>query len=156
MADTSNLLIVYHSQSGSTERMAESVIAGARHPDVAGVDVRVRPALEANAEDLLWCDGFLLGTPENFGYMSGAMKLFLDRVFYPVEGKIDGKPFAMFVRAGNDGSGAISSIRRILNGLSVREVQEPVLIAGDFDESRLADCEELGLTMAAGLEAGVF
>ena len=136
--------------------MADAVIAGANSDDVDDVEVRVRSALEADADDLLWCDGFLLGTPENFGYMSGAMKYFLDRVFYPCENKINGKPFALFVRAGNDGSGAISSMRRILAGLAVREVQEPVLIAGEFDAERLADCEELGLTMAAGLEAGIF
>ena len=136
--------------------MAEAVIRGARNPDVENVDVRARPALEADASDLLWCDGFILGTPENFGYMSGAMKHFLDRVFYPCENKVNGKPWAMFVRAGNDGTGTIASIRRILKGLAVKEVQEPVLIAGEFDDSRLAECEELGLTMAAGLEAGVF
>ncbi len=136
--------------------MADAVIAGATHQDVAGVDVRVKSALDADADDLLWADGFILGTPENFGYMSGAMKYFLDRVYYPCENKINGRPYALFVRAGNDGSGAISSLRRILTGLAVREVQEPVLIAGEFDESRLAECEELGLTLAAGLEAGVF
>lgn len=136
--------------------MMEAVAAGARHDDVDGVEVRVCSALDATSEDLLWCDGFILGTPENFGYMSGAMKYFLDRVYYACEGKVNGKPYALFVRAGNDGSGAISSVRRILTGLAVREVQEPVLIAGEFDESRLADCEELGLTLAAGLEAGVF
>ncbi len=136
--------------------MADAVIRGAQHPDIEGVEVRALSALEAGADDLLWCDGFILGTPENFGYMSGAMKYFLDRVFYPCENKVSGKPFAMFVRAGNDGTGAISSIRRILTGLAVKEAQEPVLIAGDFDEARLAECEELGMTMAAGLEAGVF
>ena len=136
--------------------MAEAVLRGARSPDVDGVQVRAKSPLEADAEDLLWADGFILGTPENFGYMSGAMKYFLDRVFYPCENRINGKPWAMFVRAGNDGSGAISSVRRILTGLAVREVQDPVLIAGEFDETRLAECEELGLTMAAGLEAGVF
>jgi len=151
-----HLLIVFHTQSGTTSRMADAVIAGANSDDVDDVEVRVRSALEADADDLLWCDGFLLGTPENFGYMSGAMKYFLDRVFYLCENKINGKPFALFIRAGNDGSGAISSMRRILGGLAVREVQEPVLIAGEFDAARLADCEELGLTMAAGLEAGVF
>ena len=151
-----HLLIVFHSQSGTTGRMADAVIRGARNPDVEGVEVRTRPALEATADDLLWCDGFILGTPENFGYMSGAMKYFLDRAFYACENQVNGKPWAMFVRAGNDGTGAISSIRRILTGLAVKEVQEPVLIAGDFEEARLAECEELGLTMAAGLEAGVF
>lgn len=151
-----NLLIVYHSQSGTTSQMADAVVAGARSEDVHNVEVRVRPALEADADDLLWCDGFLLGTPENFGYMSGAMKYFLDRSYYPCEGKINGKPYALFVRAGNDGSGAISSMRRILTGLAVREVQEPVLIAGEFDEHRLVECTELGLTLAAGLEAEIF
>ena len=136
--------------------MAEAVIGGARNSDIDGVDVRVKSALEATSEDLLWADAFILGTPENFGYMSGALKYFLDRVYYECEGKISGKAFALFVRAGNDGSGAITSIRRILSGLSVKEVQEPILIAGEFDETRLADCEELGLTLAAGLEAGIF
>jgi multimeric flavodoxin WrbA len=136
--------------------MAAAVIRGAESPDVKDVEVRAKTALEADAEDLLWADGFILGTPENFGYMSGAMKYFLDRIYYQCEDRVSGKPWAMFVRAGNDGTGAISSIRRILTGLAVREVQEPVLIAGDFDESRLAACEELGLTMAAGLEAGIF
>lgn len=88
--------------------------------------------------------------------MSGAMKYFLDRIYYEVIERVNAKPFALFVRAGNDGSGAIASLRRILTGLAVREVQEPVLIVGDFDESRLDECEELGLTIAAGLEAGVF
>ena len=151
-----HLLIVFHTQSGTTSRMADAVIRGASSPDVEGVDVRAVTALEADAEDLLWADAFILGSPENFGYMSGAMKYFLDRVFYACVDKVNGRPYALFVRAGNDGSGAIASMRRILSGLAVREVQEPVLIAGDFDESRLSECEELGLTMAAGLEAGVF
>lgn len=151
-----HLLIVYHTQSGTTSRMAEAVIRGANSPDVDDVDVRVKSALEANADDLLWADGFVLGTPENFGYMSGALKYFLDRVYYDCIDKVNGRPYALFVRAGNDGTGAINSVRRILSGLAVREVQEALLIAGDFDEARLTECEELGLTMAAGLEAGVF
>ena len=151
-----HLLIVSHSQSGATARMADAVVRGATSPDVYGVEVRTKAALDADVDDLLWADGFILGTPENFGYMSGAMKYFLDRVFYPCENRVNGKPWAMFVRAGNDGTGAISSVRRILKGLAVREVQEPVLIAGEFDESRLAECEELGLLMAAGLEAEIF
>ena len=150
------LLIVYHSQSGTTSRMADAVIAGASDPAVEGVELRVREALDATPEDLLWCDGFILGTPENFGYMSGALKVFLDRVFYTVVDRVDGKPWALFVRAGNDGTGAITSVQRILAGLNVREVQPPLLIAGEFDESRLDECRELGLTMAAGLEAGIF
>ncbi len=156
MSERKHLLIVHHSQSGTTSRMAEAVIRGARSPDIGNVDVRTRTALEATADDLLWCDAFILGTPENFGYMSGAMKYFLDRSFYECVGRIDGRPYALFVRAGNDGSGAISSLRRILKGLAVKEVQDPVLIAGQFDAARLDECEELGMALAAGLEAGVF
>ncbi len=156
MAEAKHLLIVYHSQSGTTSKMAEAVIKGAKHPDIEGVEVRVRDALEALPDDVLWADGFILGTPENFGYMSGAMKYFLDRVYYACENKVGGIPYGLFVRAGNDGTGAISSITRILTGLSVKQVQEPVLIAGDFDESRLTECEELGMTLAAGLESGIF
>jgi len=156
MSDKKHLLIVYHSQSGTTSQMADAVIRGARSPDIDNVEVRTRNALEATAEDLLWCDAFLLGTPENFGYMSGAMKYFLDRSYYDCVDRIDGLPYALFVRAGDDGTGAITSLRRILKGLAVREVQDPVLIAGKFDAARLVECEELGMTMAAGLEAGVF
>ena len=151
----SRLLIVHHSQSGTTSRMAEHVVRGAKAPNI-DVELRVRDALAADADDLLWCDGLLLGTPENFGYMSGGLKLFLERVYYPCLDKVDAKPWAMFVRAGNDGTGAIASVRRILTGLKLKEVQEPVLIAGEFDESQLDRCTELGMTMAAGLEAGIF
>ncbi|HKL63918.1 MAG TPA: NAD(P)H-dependent oxidoreductase, partial [Woeseiaceae bacterium] len=132
------------------------VIRGARHEDVEGVTVRVRSALEADADDVLWSDALILGTPENFGYMSGALKYFLDRVYYPCLDKVEGKPWALFVRAGNDGTGAVTSVRRIVAGLALKEVQPPLVVAGEFDEARLAECEELGMTVAAGLEAGVF
>ena len=147
------LLIVYHSQSGTTSKMANAVIAGASDPAVEGVELRVREALDATPEDLLWCDGFILGTPENFGYMSGALKVFLDRAFYSVVDRVDGLLEGCL---GARAAGAIASVQRILAGLKVREVQPPLLIAGEFDESRLDECRELGLTMAAGLEAGIF
>lgn len=155
MADK-HLLIVYHSQSGTTQRMAEAVIRGARHEDVDGVTVRVLDALEAGADDVLWSDALILGTPENFGYMSGGLKVFLDRVYYPCLEKVEGKPYALFVRAGNDGTGAVTSVQRIVAGLALKEIQPPLVIAGEFDETRLGECEELGMTVAAGLEAGVF
>ncbi len=156
MTNKRRLLVVYHSQSGSTQKMAEAVQAGAEDPEIVGVETHMMDALQATAEDVLSADALLLGTPENFGYMSGAMKYFLDRIYYACLDKVDGMPYALFVRAGDDGSGAISSMQRILTGLSVKQVQEPLLIAGEFDERRLADCKELGLTLAAGLEAGIF
>jgi len=136
--------------------MAQAVIRGANHEDIEDVEVRVRDALEATQHDVLWADGYIFGTPENFGYMSGALKYFFDRIYYPCLDKIGGRPYALFIRAGNDGSGALASISRIVTGLAIREVQDPVLIAGEFDETRLAECEELGMAMAAGLEAGIF
>jgi multimeric flavodoxin WrbA len=156
MSQAKHLLIVFHSQSGSTNDMADAVVRGAGHPDIDNVDIRVRDALEATPDDVLWADGLILGTPENFGYMSGGMKYFLDRIYYPCENRISGRPYALFVKAGNDGSGAISSIQRIVSGLALKQVQEPLLVAGDLQDEQLAACEELGMAMAAGLEAGVF
>ena len=156
MVKSKHLLIVYHSQSGTTRTMADAVIKGAKNPDINGVEIQVRDALEASAADVLWADGLLLGTPENFGYMIGAIIYFLDRIYYPCEDKIDGMPYALFVCAGNDGTGAIKSITRILKGLAIKQIQEPVLIVGDVDDSQLNECEELGMIMAAGLESGIF
>ena len=156
MPDSSNLLIVHHSQSGSTDRMASFVLKGARSEEVSGVDVREKNPLKANSADLLWADALIIGTPENFGYMSGAIKYFLDRVYYPCEGRVDGMAHALFVSAGNDGTGAVASVRRILSGLSMKEVQEPVIAAGGLTDTHLEACEELGMTLAAGLEHGIF
>ena len=116
----------------------------------------MRRARDAGADDLLWADGLLLGTPENFGYMSGAMKDFLDRTFYPVEGKIQSLPYALFISAGNDGTGAVRAVRRIANGYPFTEVQAPLIAKGELTESHLATCRELGMTLAVGLDAGIY
>lgn len=151
-----HLLIVYHSQSCRTEALAHAVWRGASIDDIDEVEVRLKLAGEAGVCDLLWANALILGTPENFGYMSGAMKDFLDRTFYPVQGKVDGLPYAMFISAGNDGTGAVRAIRRIGNGYPLREVQDPIIVRGDPDVEALASCEELGMAIAAGLELGVF
>ncbi len=151
-----HLLIVYHSQSGHTEAMALATHRGATAPDIDGVQVRMLRAFDAGTQDLLWADALLLGTPENFGYMSGALKDFLDRTFYPCEGKIDSLPYAIFISAGNDGTGALAAIRRIANGYPFSEVHEPLIAKGETTEAVLRQCEELGMTLAAGLELGVF
>ncbi|MCZ6869796.1 MAG: NAD(P)H-dependent oxidoreductase [Gammaproteobacteria bacterium] len=151
-----HLLIVWHSKNGHTESMANAVLKGATHPDIEAVDVRCLRTWDAGPDDLLWAHGLLLGTPENFGYMSGAMKDFLDRTFYPVEGKIQSLPYAIFISAGNDGTGALRAIRRIANGYPFKEVQEPIISRGEVLPESLEQCEELGMTLAAGLEAGIF
>lgn len=136
--------------------MALAVEEGATHQDISDVEVRVGLALESGVDDLLWADGLILGTPENFGYMSGGMKDFLDRTFYPCEDKLEGMPFAMFISAGNDGTGAVNSIRRIANGFAFREVQEPVIVKGELTPEHLEACKTLGMSMSAGLELGMY
>jgi len=151
-----HLLIVYHSKSGHTARLARCVSAGARDPGIGDVDVRVRLAREAGPDDLLWADGVILGTPENFGYMSGALKDFFDRTFYEVEGRLRPLPCAVFISAGNDGSGALRAIRRIIGGYPLREVQPAVVAKGEVTPEHERACLELGMALAAGLDAGVY
>ena len=150
------LLVVYHTQTGHTEAMARAVVRGARHPEVAGVEVRLRRAIEAGLGDLLEADAVAFGTPENFGQLSGGMKDFLDRTYYPAQGKIEGLPYAVFISAGNDGRGALEALRRIVRGYPLREVREPIVARGGIGAGVLDRCEEMGLALAAGLEAGIY
>ncbi len=136
--------------------MAEAVLRGATCDEVDGVETRMLRARDAGPDDLVWADAVIFGTPENFGYMSGAMKDFLDRTYYPCEGKVESLPYAVFISAGNDGRGALASLQRIAKGYPLRAVQEPIIARGDTTDAVLAACEELGMAMAAGLEMGVF
>ena len=151
-----HLLLVHHSQTGSTAALAQAVLDGARDPAIAGVELRVASPLAADAEDLRWADAVILGTPENFGYMSGALKYFFDRIYYTCLEQTQGLPYALFIKAGNDGDGALSSVHRIVTGLRWREVQAPLIVKGDINAQSLSDCRELGMALAAGLEAGLF
>ena len=150
------LLVVYHTQTGHTETMARAVVRGARHPEVAGVGVELRRAVDAGLADLLHADAVAFGTPENFGQLSGGMKDFFDRTFYPAQGLVEGLPYAAFISAGNDGRGALKALRRIVRGYPLREVREPIIARGGLEAGHLERCEELGLALAAGLEAGIY
>jgi multimeric flavodoxin WrbA len=147
------LLIVYHTGGVKTARMAEAVERGARSED--GVRVLVKRCADAGPDDVLAADGLILGTPENFGYMSGMMKDFLERVFYACEGKVEGRPWALFVGAGQDGSGAVNSVERIVTGLRLKKISEPVVVVKELKPEQLTALEELGAAMAAGLAAGI-
>ena len=151
-----HLLIVFHSKTGNTRQLADAVIDGASSDDVGSVEVRVLRAADAGPEDLLWADGLLLGTPENFGYLSGALKDFLDRTFYEVEGKLTPLPYAMFVSAGNDGTGAVRAMERIANGYPFLAVQAPLIARGTPTPEDLYSCREFGQAMAMGLEMCIF
>jgi multimeric flavodoxin WrbA len=150
------LLVVSHSRSGATQSLADAVVAGATSDDIDEVEVRVKRAFDADVDDVQWCEGIVLGTPENFGYMSGALKDFLERIYYDVLEETRGLPYALFVKGGHDGEGAIRSVERIVTGLHWKAVLAPVLTVGDIDDAARARCYELGITFAAGLEAGVF
>ncbi|MDR5861248.1 flavodoxin family protein [Halomonas eurihalina] len=149
------LLIVAHAPSDNTRRLRDAADRGARHPDVEGVEVITRPPLEAGPEDILACDALLLGTTENLGYMSGALKDFFDRSYYPVLEKQQGLPCALYIRAGRDGTGTRRAVESIVTGLGWRWVQEPLTLRGEWQDDFEARVEELALTLAAGLEAGV-
>jgi len=150
------LLIVAHAPSQNTRRLREAVVRGSTSPDIAGVDVKMLPPLEAKPEDVLAAEAIILGTTENLGYMSGALKDFFDRCYYPVLELKQGLPYAAFIRAKLDGTGTRRAIESITTGLRWRAVQPPLVLHGEFHEDFIRQCEELGSAMAAGLEGGIF
>lgn len=150
------LLLVAHAPSTNTERLRDAVIDGARVSDIANVDVQWIAPLSAAANDVLAADALILGTTENLGYMSGALKDFFDRIYYPCLEKTQGLPYALYIRAGQDGTGTRRGVETIVTGLRWRAVQDPLICRGKFDERFVESCRELGTAMAAGLEAGIF
>lgn len=150
-----HLLLIFAGHAGGrTHAMVEAVKRGVAEAG-EDVDLRALPALEAGIEDLLWANGLLIGTPEHFGYMAGAIKDFFDRTFYPAQSRVEGLPYAIFVSAGNDGTGAVSSIERIALGYRWKKCAEPLIIRGDPRAEDLRCCFELGQMFAAGLALGI-
>ena len=154
--NTKNLLVVAHVPSENTQKLLDAVMRGACSDEIDSVTVRhVRP-LDAGPEDVLRADGIILGTTENFGYMSGALKDFFDRSYYPCLEQTQGMPIALYIRAGMDGTGTRLAVTRITSGLRWKPIQDPLIFCGTFQPDWFDQCEELGMTMAAGLEAGIF
>ena len=136
--------------------MAQAVLQGATDEDIEGIEVRMLSAMEAGPSDLLWANGVILGTPENFGYMSGALKDFFDRTYYPAQPHEINLPYALFISAGNDGSGAVCQIDRIASGYPLKKIAPPLIVKGEINRDHLLECKEFGLSMAAGLAMGIF
>nr|WP_298372149.1 flavodoxin family protein [uncultured Halomonas sp.] len=149
------LLIVAHAPSPNTLALREAAERGASHSDIENVKVTVKAPLEAGPDDVLNCDAILLGTTENLGYMSGALKDFFDRSYYPVLEEKQGLPCALYIRAGLDGTGTRRAVESIVTGLRWRWVQEPLTLRGEWQEVFVDQVEELGLTMAAALDSGM-
>ena len=145
------LLIVHHTTSPSLHSMFDAAHEGATDRSITGVEVVARPALAATAIDVLEADGYLLGTPANLGYMSGALKHFFDQIYYPCLDATVGRPFAVYLHGNNDTGGASKGIDVITTGLRWRQAQAPVEVVGEPSTDDLAACRELGAALAAGL-----
>lgn len=160
------LLIVHHSVTGGTLQMAQAAARGAGHePDIA---VRLEKAAAAGAQELLEADGYVFAAPENLAAMSGLMKDFFDRTYYAVLDLIQGRPYAILVCAGSDGTNAARQMERIATGWRLRAIAPPLIVCThaqtpeailapkQIGAADLARCEELGATLAAGLSLGIF
>lgn len=160
------LLIVWHSRTGGTEAMARAAFEGARGESEG--EARLMRADEAGPEDVMGADGYLFAAPENLAGLSGEMKEFFDRCYYPVLGKIEGRPYAQMICAGSDGSGAARQLARIATGWRLREVQSPMIVNTAaqtpaqilapkvLETAVLEKCHELGAGLMAGLAGGIW
>ena len=148
------LCVIYHSQSGATAQLAEAVKQGASAEE--GIEVILKRAMEASVDDLLSADAVIFGSPENFGYLSGGLKDFFDRSFYPALPRQLNLSYGVFISAGNDGSGAVRQLERILSGYPMKPVAEAVIVKGLPSKEGFKACEDLGATLAAGLAFGIF
>ena len=156
MSDRRRLLVVAHAPSPNTKRMVEALLAGAQAVQSERVEARHVPPLEATAQDVLAADALVLGTPENLGYMSGALKDFFDRIYNPCLHETHGRPYALYIRAGTNGTGTRRAVETIVRGLKWRAVQAPLLCKGPWQHAFTVQCHELGQLMAAGLDADLF
>ncbi|MBK1697961.1 flavodoxin family protein [Rhodovibrio salinarum] len=156
MSARKHLLVVAHAPSPNLARLRDAALEGARDAEIKTVETRWKPPLEAGPDDVMAADALLLGTPENLGYMSGALKDFFDRTYYAVIEEKQGLPFAAYIRAGRDGTGTKRAIDSITTGLSWRPIQEPLILQGTFQENFVDQVRDLAQAMAAGLDAGIF
>ena len=143
------LLVVHHTTSPSLQALLEAARKGAGLVD--GVDVVLRPALTAGPVDLLGADGVLLGTPANIGYMSGALKVFFDNVYYPCLEATVGRPYGLYVHGQNDTTGAVRSVEQVTTALRWKAVAPPLTVIGEPGREQLDAATELAGTLAATL-----
>lgn len=143
------LLVVHHSPSPRVREIADAVLRGTRHPDISGVDVVERAALEATADDVRAADGILLGTTANFGYISGALKHFFDTTYYQVREETAKRPFSYWIHGGYDTTGAEQAMSSITTGYGWTLAAEPVVFTGEVTPEHLDRAAELGAIIAA-------
>jgi multimeric flavodoxin WrbA len=154
--DRRRLLIVAHAPSDNTRRLLDAVKEGARSAESETVEVVAINPFAANVDDVLRAKAIILGTTENIGYMSGALKDFFDRIYDPCLERTQGLPYAAYVRGRSDGTGTRRGIETIATGLRWRAVHEPLICRGKWEEAFVDQCRELGAAVAAGLDLGIF
>jgi multimeric flavodoxin WrbA len=145
------LLVVHHTASPATQELLDAAVAGTAAEGLDGVEVVVRPALAAGPPDVLAADGFLLGTPANIGYLSGAMKYFFDNVYYPCLNAKPGAPYGLWVHGNNDTAGAVRAAESITKAMGWQRVHEPVSVVGAPGKDDTEAVWELAATVAASL-----
>jgi multimeric flavodoxin WrbA len=145
------LLVVHHTPSPATSELLDAALAGTRDDAIGGIDVVVRPALTASVVDVLEADGYLLGTPANIGYVSGALKHFFDTIYYPCLEATRGRPFAAYVHGNLDSTGAVRAIETITTGLQWQAAAPVLVVSGPVDKAAREAAYELGGTIAATL-----
>lgn len=146
-------MIIANTPSPNTQALRDAVADGARSADISPITLS---PFDATTDDVLKAQAIILGTTENFGYMSGALKDFFERIYYPCLEEKQGLSMALYVKAGNDGQGAKNSVERITKGLRWKYVQPPIVLSGDYKPEFANDCYELGAGMAAGMKMGIF
>lgn len=149
------LLIVAHAPSPNTKKLAHAAYHGANHPDI-DINVILKLPQDTQPEDVLAADALILGTTENLAYMAGLTKDFFDRCYYPVLEEKQGMPFALYIRAGHDGTGTKLAIKTIITGLRWNQIQDTLILQGDWQEVFTEQVEELAMTLAAGVDAGIY
>jgi len=150
------MLIVCNTPSENTQALARAALSGAQHDSIENTQVTLKVPLEANSEDVLQADGILIGTTENFGYMSGLVKDFFERIYYPCLEQTQGKPYALYIRAGNDGQGTKTAIEKIITGLRWKSVQPALILQGEYQPQFADQVRELGHLMAAGIDNSIY
>ena len=153
---TKSLLIIAHAPSPNTRLLAMAAEKGAAHPDVGDVDVRLLSPFDVKADDLVNANGILIGTTENIGYMAGATKDMFDRCYNDWLDQTEGKPLAVYIRAGLDGTATRRALEGIMGAQKWRLVAPVLILHGNWSDSYQDQVEELAMGMAAGLDAGIF
>ncbi len=145
------LLVVHHTPSPATHSMLLQVLEGARQPDIVDVEVASVAALAASPIDVIGADGYLIGSPANLGYLSGAVKHFFDTIYYPCLEETRGRSFGVYLHGNDDCTGALAATETITTGLGWKMAQAPVVVTGAPQAADLERCWELGAAIAAGL-----